>query len=58
MFEQFNLVLAVKELIDDGGPFVYGIFGTGVLMWALILERYLCAADTLKRNHKAVECTA
>jgi biopolymer transport protein ExbB len=41
MFEQFNLVLAVKELIADGGPFVYAIFGSGVLMWALILERYL-----------------
>src|SRR5215217_5845714 len=52
MFEQFNLVLAVKELIDDGGPFIYGIFGTGVLMWALIMERYLYFSTVLPTVRK------
>lgn len=52
MFEQFNIVLAVKELIAGGGPFVYGIFGSGVLMWALILERYLYFTTVLPSLRK------
>jgi biopolymer transport protein ExbB len=41
MPESFNLLRAVSELIDGGGPFVFGIFATGVLMWAMIAERYV-----------------
>ena len=52
MFDQFELVLAVSELIDGGGPYVYGIFGTGVLMWALILERYLYFTTVLPAKAK------
>jgi biopolymer transport protein ExbB len=52
MFEQFELVQAVAELIDGGGPFVYGIFGSGVLMWALILERYLYFTTVLPAKAK------
>ena len=40
MFESFNLYAAVTGLIDEGGPYVVWIFLSGVLMWALILERY------------------
>lgn len=40
MFDNFNLYLAVKELYGDGGPYVLWIFSSGVLMWAIILERY------------------
>lgn len=39
MLEQFNLYRAVADLIDGGGPFVMWIFASGVLMWAIILER-------------------
>jgi biopolymer transport protein ExbB len=39
MPEAFNLLQSVNALIDGGGPYVIWIFGTGVLMWALILER-------------------
>lgn len=31
---------AVFALIDEGGPFVAWIFASGVIMWAMILERY------------------
>jgi len=40
MPEAFNLYIAVKELVADGGPYVLWIFSSGVLMWAIILERY------------------
>lgn len=40
MDEKFNIYLAVSELVHGGGPFVIWIFSTGVLMWAIILERY------------------
>jgi len=31
---------AVIALIQEGGPFVFWIFASGVVMWTLILERY------------------
>jgi len=40
MLDQVLLVQGIAELIDDGGPFVGWIFASGVLLWALILERY------------------
>ncbi len=39
MPEQFDLYRAVLELVGGGGPFVLWIFSSGVLMWAIILER-------------------
>jgi biopolymer transport protein ExbB len=39
--DKLGFYVAVSELIEGGGPFVYWIFASGVLMWALILERYL-----------------
>ena len=41
MFENFGLSHAVIALTGQGGPFVWGIFLSGVLMWAIILERYV-----------------
>jgi biopolymer transport protein ExbB len=41
MPESFNLLRGVTDLIDDGGPFVFAIFATGVLMWTMIAERYV-----------------
>lgn len=40
MLEQIPLIKGVLELIDDGGPFVGLIFAAGVLMWAIIAERF------------------
>ncbi|HEX7081328.1 MAG TPA: MotA/TolQ/ExbB proton channel family protein [Gammaproteobacteria bacterium] len=40
MLDQVPLIRGVVALSDDGGPFVIWIFSAGVLMWALILERY------------------
>jgi biopolymer transport protein ExbB len=30
---------AVRDLVDQGGPFVFLIFSSGVLMWTLVIER-------------------
>ncbi len=35
-----NFIAATKELIDEGGPFVWLIFFNGALLWMLIAERY------------------
>lgn len=40
MVEQIPVIRGVFELVDDGGPFVGLIFAAGVLMWAIIAERY------------------
>jgi biopolymer transport protein ExbB len=39
--DRMGFIVAVNELIEGGGPFVWGIFATGVIMWAFFLERYL-----------------
>jgi biopolymer transport protein ExbB len=40
VLDQLPLVRGIVSLSNDGGPFVFWIFACGVLMWALILERY------------------
>ena len=35
-----NFLAATRELINDGGPFVYLIFFNGALLWMLIAERF------------------
>jgi biopolymer transport protein ExbB len=40
VLEQIPLIRGIVSLSNDGGPFVIWIFASGVLMWALILERY------------------
>lgn len=49
MLENLSVVNAIIELCNRGGPFVYAIFGAGVLMWAIILERYLFFFSVLPR---------
>jgi biopolymer transport protein ExbB len=43
------------SLSDDGGPFVIWIFASGVLMWALILERYWYFARILPKRVAEVQ---
>ena len=45
-----NFIGAVRDLINDGGPFVLLIFSAGVLMWALIIERYWYFARVLPKQ--------
>ena len=40
MVDQLPVIRGVFELVEDGGPFVGLIFAAGVLMWAIIAERY------------------
>jgi len=35
-----GLYTAVAGLVHDGGPFVAWIFASGVVLWALVFERY------------------
>lgn len=41
---------AVRDLIDGGGPFVFGIFLCGVTMWTLVLERVWYFSRILPRQ--------
>jgi biopolymer transport protein ExbB len=47
-------VTAVRDLIDGGGPFVIWIFACGVVMWALVLERYWYFSRILPREAQAM----
>ena len=40
MLEHIPFVSGVAHLVNDGGPFVLLIFAAGILMWALIFERF------------------
>jgi len=40
VLDQIPLIRGIVSLSNDGGPFVIWIFASGVLMWALIIERY------------------
>ncbi len=56
MFDNNGFYHAVSYLINQGGPFVGLIFYSGVLMWAIILERYLFFFSVLpKLNRKLTD---
>ena len=42
--------LAVTDLFEGGGPFVFWIFATCLLLWTLVVERYLYFARVLPRE--------
>ena len=50
MLDQLPLVRGIVSLSNDGGPFVLLIFSAGVLMWALIIERYWYFARVLPKQ--------
>ena len=41
---------AVTDLVADGGPYVAWIFACGVVMWALVFERYWYFARILPKE--------
>jgi biopolymer transport protein ExbB len=47
--DNFSFYIAVDALVGEGGPFVLGIFLSGVVMWAIILERYVFFFSVLPR---------
>ncbi len=57
MLDQLPLVRGVVALVSDGGPFVLSIFSAGVLMWALILERYYFFWRILPKQVAEVQAT-
>jgi biopolymer transport protein ExbB len=55
VLDQLPLVRGVVALSNDGGPFVFWIFAGGVLMWAMILERYWYFARILPKQVAAIQ---
>jgi biopolymer transport protein ExbB len=55
VLEQLPLVRGIVSLSNDGGPFVFWIFSAGVLMWALILERYWYFSRILPKQVAAAQ---
>ena len=55
MLDQVPLLRGVISLWNDGGPWVFWIFSAGVLMWALILERYWYFSRILPKQIAAVQ---
>jgi len=48
----FTPAVAVRELVQGGGPFVFWIFLCGVLLWTLIIERYWYFSRVLPTDSK------
>ncbi len=55
MLEELPLVRGIVSLSNDGGPFVAWIFASGVLMWALIIERYWYFTMVLPKKAEALQ---
>ncbi|HEY8521893.1 MAG TPA: MotA/TolQ/ExbB proton channel family protein [Gammaproteobacteria bacterium] len=50
MFNDIPLIQGIVELANDGGPWVIWIFLCGVLMWALIIERWWYFSRVLPKD--------
>jgi biopolymer transport protein ExbB len=55
VLDQIPLVRGIVSLYNDGGTFVLFIFSGGVLMWALILERYWYFSRILPKQIRAMQ---
>jgi biopolymer transport protein ExbB len=55
VLDQLPLVRGIYSLASDGGMFVVWIFSAGVLMWALILERYWYFSRILPKQVAALQ---
>jgi biopolymer transport protein ExbB len=55
VLEQVPLIRGIVTLSNDGGPFVIWIFAAGVLMWALIIERYWYFSMVLPKQSAAIQ---
>jgi biopolymer transport protein ExbB len=55
VLEQLPLVRGIVSLYNDGGTFVLFIFSAGVLMWALIIERYWFFSRILPKQIAAIQ---
>jgi biopolymer transport protein ExbB len=55
VLEQLPIIRGVVTLSNDGGPWVVWIFASGVLMWALVIERYWYFAMVLPKKAAQVQ---
>jgi biopolymer transport protein ExbB len=55
VLEQLPLVRGIVSLYNNGGTFVLFIFSAGVLMWALIVERYWYFSRILPKQIAAIQ---
>jgi biopolymer transport protein ExbB len=44
---------AVASLVEEGGPFVIGIYLCGLIMWAIVIERYWYFSRVLPAEARA-----
>jgi biopolymer transport protein ExbB len=54
MLDRIPFIHSIIDLVSDGGPFVMWIFAAGVLMWALIFERYWYFTAVLPKQAAAL----
>jgi biopolymer transport protein ExbB len=55
VLEQVPLIRGIVTLSNDGGPFVIWIFAAGVLLWALIIERYWYFSMVLPKQSASIQ---
>ncbi|MCP5144370.1 MAG: MotA/TolQ/ExbB proton channel family protein [Gammaproteobacteria bacterium] len=58
MFDSLSsipLFNGIIELVNDGGPFVFLIFLSGVLMWGIIIERWIYFTFMLPKKARAMQ---
>jgi len=55
MLDQIPVISGIVGLVNDGGPFVGWIFAAGLLMWALIFERYWYFSAVLPKQVASVQ---
>jgi biopolymer transport protein ExbB len=55
VLEQIPLIRGIVSLSNDGGPFVFWIFASGVLLWSLVLERYWYFSRILPKQAAALQ---
>jgi biopolymer transport protein ExbB len=55
VLDKIPLFQGIIYLVRDGGPFVLWIFASGVLMWAIIAERYWYFRKVLPQQAAAMQ---
>jgi biopolymer transport protein ExbB len=55
VLEQIPLIRGIVSLSNDGGPFVFWIFASGVLLWSLVIERWWYFSRILPKQAAALQ---
>jgi biopolymer transport protein ExbB len=55
VLDQIPLIRGIVSLSNDGGPFVFWIFASGVLLWSLVIERWWYFSRILPKQAAALQ---